>query len=178
MFLGTPRPHKGLDDLLAAFKKVGDRNVNLVIIGAENQQEFLKRVDQSIRERVVVLPKIPFQKLPEFLSMADIIAIPQRRTSDSVGQIPARLFDAMSMAKPIIATRISDIPEVLGDCGYLVEPNKPSQLAEAIHYILGHFDEALIKGLTARERCKQMYDIHNLEFSLCGLVEQVVSKKG
>ncbi|HIL26313.1 MAG TPA: glycosyltransferase, partial [Nitrospinaceae bacterium] len=103
MFLGTPRPHKGLDDLLAAFKNIDNPNLNLLIIGADNQQEFLNRVDHSIRDRVVVLPKIPFQKLPEFLSVADIIAIPQRRTSDSVGQIPARLFDAMSMAKPIIA---------------------------------------------------------------------------
>ena len=177
MFLGTPRPHKGIDDLLIALKQINISGLRLVIIGEENQQEFLNRVDHSIRDRVVVLPKTPFQKLPELLSVADIIAIPQRRTSDSVGQIPARLFDAMSMAKPIIATRVSDIPEVLGECGYLVDPNKPLQLADAIQYILGHFDEALIKGRAARERCKQFYDMHNLEFGLCGLVEQVVSKK-
>ena len=177
MFLGTPRPHKGLDDLLAAFKKIGDLNVKLVIIGAENQQEFLKRVDHSIRESVVVLPKTPFQKLPELLSAADILAIPQRRTSDSVGQIPARLFDAMSMAKPIIATRVSDIPEVLDNCGYLVDPNKPSQLADAIKYILNHSDEARVKGDAARARCRQKYDIHNLESGLSGLIEQVIANK-
>ena len=177
MFLGTPRPHKGLDDLLAAFKKIGDLNVKLVIIGAENQQEFLKRVDHSIRESVVVLPKTSFQKLPELLSAADILAIPQRRTSDSVGQIPARLFDAMSMAKPIIATRVSDIPEVLNNCGYLVDPNKPSQLADAIKYILNHSDEARVKGAAARARCRQKYDIHNLESGLSGLIEQVIANK-
>ena len=177
MFLGTPRPHKGLDDLLEAFKNIDNPNLSLLIVGAENQQEFLNRVDHLIRDRVVVLPKTPFQKLPELLSVADIIAIPQRRTSDSVGQIPARLFDAMSMAKPIIATRVSDIPEVLGECGYLIDPNKPSQLANAIQYVFDHFDEALIKGRAARERCKQVYDIHNLEIGLCGLVEQILSKK-
>jgi len=177
MFLGTPRPHKGLDDLLTAFKKIEDLNVKLVIIGAENQQEFLKRVDHSIRESVVVLPKTPFQKLPELLSAADILAIPQRRTSDSVGQIPARLFDAMSMAKPIIATRVSDIPEVLDNCGYLVDPNKPSQLADAIKYILNNSDEARVKGNAARARCRQKYDIHNLESGLSGLIEQVIAKK-
>lgn len=177
MFLGTPRPHKGLDDLLVAFKNIDNPNLSLLIVGAENQQEFLNRVDPLIRDRVVVLPKTSFQKLPELLSVADIIAIPQRRTSDSVGQIPARLFDAMSMAKPIIATRVSDIPEVLSECGYLIDPNKPSQLANAIQYIFDHFEEALIKGRAARERCKQVYDIHNLEIGLCGLVEQVLSKK-
>jgi glycosyltransferase involved in cell wall biosynthesis len=110
--------------------------------------------------------------------VADIIAIPQRRTSDSVGQIPARLFDAMSMAKPIIATRVSDIPKVLEDCGYLVDPSEPSQLADCIQYILSHPGEAKAKGHAARERCKQRYDMHNLEYGLHELVEYVSAKKG
>lgn len=176
MFLGTPRPHKGLDDLLVAFKKNKNLDLRLVIIGVENQQEFLKGVDASIRDRVSVLSKTPFDKLPEYLSAADIIAIPQRLTSDSIGQIPARLFDAMAMGKPVIATRISDIPEVLGGCGYLVDPNEPSQLADAVLHIMSHPGEAILKGLAARERCKQMYDIHNLESGLCELVEQVTEK--
>jgi len=178
MFLGTPRPHKGIDDLLIALKQINISGLCLVIIGVENQQDFLKGVDQSIRDRVVVLTKIPFQNLPEFLSAADIIAIPQRQTSDSVGQIPARLFDAMSMAKPIIATRVSDIPEVLEDCAYLVDPDEPSQLADGIQYILNHPAEAKAMGYAARERCKQRYDIHNLESGLHELVEHVSAKKG
>ena len=178
MFLGTPRPHKGIDDLLIALKQINIPGLRLVIIGEENQQEFLNRVDHSIRDRVVVLPKTPFQSLPEFLSAADIIAIPQRQTSDSVGQIPARLFDAMSMAKPIIATRVSDIPEVLEDCGYLVDPSEPSQLADGIQYILSHPSEAKAKGYAARERCKQRYDMHTLECGLRELVENVSTKKG
>ena len=178
MFLGTPRPHKGIDDLLIALKKVNIPELRLVIIGAENQQEFLKGVDPSVIDRVVVLPKISFQNLPEFLSAADIVAIPQRQTSDSVGQMPAKLFDAMSMAKPIIATRVSDIPEVLEDCGYLVDPSEPSQLADCIQYILSHPAEAKTKGYAARERCKQRYDMHHLECGLHELVEHVSAKKG
>ena len=83
----------------------------------------------------------------------------------------------MAMGKPIVATRISDIPEVLGGCGYLVDPNEPSQLADAIQYILDHPDEARAKGHAARERSKQKYDIHNLELGLRELVEQVIDKK-
>ena len=177
MFLGTPRPHKGIGDLLSAFKKNKDLDLRLVVIGVENKREFLKEVDFSIRDRVAVLSKTPFDKLPEYLSAADIIAIPQRLTSDSIGQIPARLFDAMAMGKPIVATRISDIPEVLGGCGYLVDPNDPSQLAGAIQYIMSHPDEARLKGLAARERCKEMYDMHNLELGLYKLVEQVIEKQ-
>jgi glycosyltransferase involved in cell wall biosynthesis len=177
MFLGTPRPHKGVDDLLTAFQKINNTDLFLAIIGVENQQEILKKVDESTRGRVLILPKISFDKLPEYLSAADIIVVPQRQTSDSVGQMPAKLFDAMSMAKPIIATRVSDIPEVLGGCGYLVDPGDPQKLIEAIQYILTHSDEANKKGQAARKRCRQKYDIHNLESGLSRLIEQVIAQK-
>jgi glycosyltransferase involved in cell wall biosynthesis len=162
---------------LDAFKKIDNPDLNLVIIGVENKQEFLKGIDVSVKDRVTVMPKTPFDKLAKNLSAADIIVIPQRRTSDSIGQIPARLFDAMAMAKPILATRVSDIPEVLGDCGYLTEPNEPSQLADAIQYILAHSNEAQNKGQAARERCKQMYDMSNLESGLKELIERVAVGK-
>ena len=173
MFLGTPRSHKGIDDLLDAFKKIDNPDLHLVIIGVESKQDFLKKIDVSVKDRVTVMPKAPFDKLTKNLSAADIIVIPQRKTSDSIGQIPARLFDAMAMAKPILTTRVSDIPEVLGDCGYLTEPNEPSQLADAIQYILAHSNEAQKKGQAARERCQQMYDISNLESGLKELIERV-----
>ena len=177
MFLGTPRSHKGIDDLLDAFKKIDNPDLHLVIIGVESKQEFLKGIDVSVKDRVTVMPKAPFDKLTKNLSAADIIVIPQRKTSDSIGQIPARLFDAMAMAKPILTTRVSDIPEVLGDCGYLTEPNEPSQLADAIQYILAHSNEAQKKGQAARERCQQMYDISNLESGLKELIERVTVGK-
>ena len=177
MFLGTPRSHKGIDDLLDAFKKIDNPELNLVVIGVENKQEFFKGIDVSVKDRVTVMPKTPFDKLAKNLSAADIIVIPQRRTSDSIGQIPARLFDAMAMAKPILATRVSDIPEVLGDCGYLTEPNEPSQLADAIQYILANSNEAQKKGQAARERCQQMYDMSNLESGLKELIRRVTVGK-
>ena len=177
MFLGTPRPHKGIDDLLIALKQIDNPDLCLVIIGADNHQEFLKGIDELVRDRVVVLPKVSFDRLPEYLSAADILVVPQRLTSDSFGQMPAKLYDAMAMAKPILATRVSDIPEVLDDCGYLVDPDEPSKLAEAVQYILSHPEEACNKGKAARERCQRMYDIQILESGLRELVEQVAVGK-
>ena len=57
MFLGTPRSHKGIDDLLDAFKKIDNPDLNLVIIGVENKQEFLKGIDVSVKDRVTVMSK-------------------------------------------------------------------------------------------------------------------------
>jgi glycosyltransferase involved in cell wall biosynthesis len=174
MFLGTPRPHKGIDDLRVALERIDDSNVYLLIVGADDPTSFCGAKWGAVRGRVRVLPKIPFENLPEYLAAADILLVPQRQTTDSVGQMPAKLFDAMAMGKPIIATRVSDITEVLGACGYLVDPDKPAQLADAIQYILDHPEEAQRRGQEARESCKRLYDIKVMETKLRELIETVV----
>jgi glycosyltransferase involved in cell wall biosynthesis len=174
MFLGTPRAHKGVDDLIAAMKKIDRPDACLVIIGAEKGcQGFQGKLAE---DQLVILPMIPFKELPKHLAAADVVVIPQRKTSDTVGQMPAKIFDAMAMAKPIVSTRVSDIPDVLGDCGYLVEPGNIQQLAEAMEHIFDHPEEALAKGKKVRERCIVHYDIKGLENKLLELVDKVMSE--
>lgn len=177
MFLGTPRKHKGVDDLILATNKIDDPDVRLVIIGAEDGIKSLSEDCQMKEDQLVVLPMIPFKDLPEYLCAADVVVIPQRDTSDTVGQMPAKIFDAMAMAKPIVSTRVSDIPEVLGDTGYLVDPGNVEQLASAINHVFNHPEEARLKGKQARERCIARYDIKGMEKQLLELVEKVRSKK-
>ena len=166
MFLGTPRAHKGIQELFIAIEKINDPDVILVLVGADSSIQSHIDNMKSNQDRVVVFPKIPFKDLPEYLAVADILVIPQRRTTDTEGQIPAKLFDAMAMAKPIITTPISDIPEVLGENGFFIEPEDPDELANTIEYILSHPEEALLKGKKARERCKELYDLKVLEKEL------------
>ena len=122
----------------------------------------------------MVLPKIPFDELPKHLSAADILVVPQRDTTDTQGQIPAKLFDAMAMAIPVVATHVCDIPEVLGGNGYLVEPGKPKELARALKYVLDHPEEAKEQGLRARQRCVEFYDIKVMEIKLQHLIEELI----
>ena len=166
MFLGTPRAHKGIKELFIAIEKINDPDVILVLVGADSSIQSHIDNMKSNQDKVVVFPKIPFKNLPEYLAVADILVIPQRRTSDTEGQIPAKLFDAMAMAKPIITTPISDIPEVLGENGFFIEPEDPDELANTIEYILSHPEEALLKGKKARERCMELYDLKVLEKEL------------
>jgi len=48
----------------------------------------------------------------------------------------------MAMAKPVIAANVSEIPEILNGCGWVVEPENPRQLAETIQYVYEHPIEA------------------------------------
>jgi len=59
------------------------------------------------------------------------------------------------MAKAIIATNVSDIPEILDNCGWIVEPENLKQLAKTIKYVLDHSIEASKMGLKVQEKCKR-----------------------
>jgi glycosyltransferase involved in cell wall biosynthesis len=160
-FVGTPRPHKGLEDLIDAFSQLRNNSILLMIVGPPDDKYCLdlrERVDDyRLRDTVYFLAEQPFEKLPEILSIIDLIVIPQRERPASYGQVPAKIFDAMAMAKPIIATNTYDLYEIIDGCGLLVEPEDPRLLAETINYVLTHPSEAREMGRKAREKCKREF---------------------
>jgi glycosyltransferase involved in cell wall biosynthesis len=164
MFFGTPRTYKGIEDLIKAVSLIQDQDTLLIIVGIkESEQDLVRLATKELGEKFRGFGLQPFQKVPEFLAMADIIVIPQRRNLGTVGQIPAKIFDAMAMAKPIIATNVGDIPEILNGCGYIVEPENPKHLAKAIQYVLDHPKEAKERGCKARQICKDKYSWDAME---------------
>ena len=76
MFLGTPRPHKGLEDLIEAIKLLKDNDVLLVVVGVQENrysQHLVKLGKKTIGERFREFGLQPFEKVPEFLAAADVV---------------------------------------------------------------------------------------------------------
>jgi len=66
--------------------------------------------------------------LAEVLNALDVLVIPSRWES-----VPKILLEAMWLKKPVVATQVGDIEEILDStCGLLVPPDNPSALAEQI----------------------------------------------
>jgi len=170
MFFGTPRPHKGLEILVEAMDLVKRDDIKLIIVGVDDGYRYSRNVIKKAKDKLTVKLEIfglqPFKKVPEFLSMADIVVIPQEKSSSTIGQIPAKLFDAMAMAKPVIATEVSDIPEVLNGCGWIIEANNSDRLASAIRYVINHPHQAKENGFKAREKCIEKYSLKIAEKNL------------
>lgn len=174
MFLGTPRGYKGVDDLAEAVRHLGRQDLILAVVGCPPESPTGRRLS-AMGIAVRLTEEIPFAEVPHYLAAADLVAVPQRQTPDTIGQLPAKLFDAMALARPIISTRVSMIPEILDGCGLLVPPGAPRELANAIAFLLDHPGEARAMGLMARERCVQRYSYAVARELLFPLVEQVIS---
>jgi glycosyltransferase involved in cell wall biosynthesis len=172
MFLGTPRGHKGVDDLVEAVGLVGG-SARLVLVGADAASEAGRRWGE--RPWVRLVGEVPFDDVPRYLVAADAVAVPQRATSDTLGQVPAKIFDAMALGRPIVSTAVSMIPEIIGGCGVLVPPGDVVALATALRGLLDDPVAAAELGRRARERCQAHYSFRAARASLFPLVERAMA---
>ncbi len=172
MFLGTPRGHKGVDDLVEAVGTLGP-DVVLALVGVDPARSGAPR--WSGPSHVRVTGEIPFDDVPCYLIAADVVAVPQRSTTDTVGQVPAKLFDAMALGRPIVSTSVSMIPEILEGCGVVVEPGDVAALAGAIKRLLDDPGEASTLGRRARERCEARYSFRVARATLFPLLDRLIA---
>ncbi|MEO0935933.1 MAG: glycosyltransferase family 4 protein, partial [Cyanobacteria bacterium J06641_2] len=113
MFPGAPRPYKGVEDVLTALDKLNDSTLKLVIVGGSPYDDYDAQLIEKWGRWIVQLPKQPSHKMPDIVAAADVIVVPQRDTPAALAQFPLKLTDGMSMAKPILATKVGDIPDIL-----------------------------------------------------------------
>ena len=177
MFLGTPRPHKGLEELIVALHLLDDLPLTLVIVGVDRNNPYTERLAALGGERVHMLGMQPFVEIPRYLAAADLVALPQRDIPFARAQVPAKVFDAMAMARPIVATAAGDLPQILDGCGLIVPPGDVQALAEAIRHLA--LDAPFAKGLgqRARQRCIERYSWDVMEETLGQLFQQVLRRQ-
>lgn len=169
---GPYREHKGVDDLIKSIILLNNPNVVGFIGGCDDTTiGYLRR---NFGKYIFPHPKIRFTDLPRILSIADIVVIPLRPTPAGRYQVPAKLFDAMAMEKPIIATNVSDIPMILQNSGYIVEPNNPSHIAQMIKHIIQNPQEAGAKGRMARKLFLKTYSYSAVRKKMIPLFENLL----
>jgi glycosyltransferase involved in cell wall biosynthesis len=173
MFPGSPRPHKGVEDVLMALDKLDEPDLRLVIVGGCPYDDYDDKLIEKWGRWIIKLPKVPVEKMPSVLAAADVVVVPQRNNPTAIAQFPLKLSDGMAMGKPILSTRVGDIPEILGDNGYLVAPDSPEQIAQTIKLIFENLDEALERGRKAREICVEKYNLESMGLVLKSLISSV-----
>ncbi|KPQ34274.1 MAG: Glycosyltransferase [Phormidesmis priestleyi Ana] len=173
MFPGAPRPYKGVEDILQALEILNRSDYRLVIVGGSPYDHYDDDLFQKWGKWLIKLPKAPYEQMPEIVSAAHVIVVPQRDTPAAQAQFPLKLTDGMAMAKPVLATRVGDIPKILGNTGYLADSESPEQLAEQLSHIFQDLAAANQKGHQARARCADHYSIttmaNQLQQVLAGL---------
>lgn len=125
---------KGFSVLIKAMKKVTESNTNvdLTIAGDGPEKKALEKLTAKLmlNSYVKFVGKIPFGRLSQFYSSSDIVIFPSIYP-EPFGRVA---LEAMFFGKPVVASRVGGIPEVVDDkeTGLLVSPDNPEELAESI----------------------------------------------
>lgn len=153
LYLGSLHPWKGVDVLVRAMAQVPA--AELWIAGGETARiEHLKSlaVDLGCAGRLRFLGKIAPAERFRLIGECDICALPLLMTSiGSRYTSPLKLFEYMGMAKPIIASDLPSLREVMrhGENGWLVEAENPEALAAGITELLADPGRAAALGRQA-----------------------------
>jgi glycogen(starch) synthase len=81
------------------------------------------------------------------------------------------------MARPIVASRIGGLPEVVvhEETGLLVEPENPAALGEALASLLDHPETAMQMGQAARYRAQDVFSWERHVNGYDALYRQVIT---
>jgi glycogen synthase len=156
--LGRLHPDKCFDLALKAFASVRDRfpRAHLVIAGDGDERPVLERqvADMGL-DNVEFVGWVAPGKIFELMSAATIVIVPSRYEG-----LPTVALEAGMMARPVVATRVGGVPEIVVDqeTGLLVDPGDWRALAAAIEFLLARPESATEFGQAARRRIQRLFN--------------------
>lgn len=159
-YIGWMIKEKGIEELLQAFNeyssKVSERyKLELIGPGDIKYIDYLKETYSC--ENVEFLGELEHEKAMEHLASAEVLVLPSYTEG-----FPNVILEAMALKKPIIATGVGAVPEMLDDdCGILIEKQNVESIVYALEDTLGNRDFQLQMGLRAYNRVLKKYDIKN-----------------
>ena len=131
---------KGIDVLLSAAKLFSNEYLFLLVGG--NIEEIKKVKDKYKSENILLIGRRPHRDMPYYLKAADVLVLPNKK-SDEISEkytSPLKLFEYMASGRPIIASDLPSIREILNtDNAILVQSDDPQSLAEGINVALKNF---------------------------------------
>jgi glycosyltransferase involved in cell wall biosynthesis len=158
MCLGRLVAEKGFDLVIDAFASVVDRfpEVRLAIAGDGPARSDLEKQasELDVDGLVTFLGQVMPDNVMSILNKATMVIIPSRQEAFSLVALEAAL-----MARPVVATRVGGLPEVVAQkqTGLLVEQDDSRAIAEAIEFLLEHPKTATEMGNASRRRAQEVF---------------------
>jgi len=105
------------------------------------------------------------------MSACDAVIVPSLKEGFGLAAV-----EAMALAKPVIATDIGGLPEIVipNETGFLVPVNNPQQIAEAMEKLIWDKSLAECMGKAGRERVEECFNLSKQMRAVFSILEEVV----
>jgi len=165
--VGAFEPYKGHVYLLEAIPLIKKKfpAVKFVLVGEgriKSEVEALAR-SRGLFTDVIFTGHCPEDKMIDIVGTFDIFVLPSLHEG-----LPYVISEAMSLGKPVVATKVGGIPEQInnGVSGILVPPQDSEELANAIIYLLTNEEKAKGMGLKAQKKVRDNFTIKSMVSSM------------
>jgi glycosyltransferase involved in cell wall biosynthesis len=163
-FVGTFGPWHGATVLAQTATQVSQSaGCHFLFIGDGDQRRATESIIDSSgnKSRATFTGRIAHDRVPAYLDVCDILVAPHVPTDDGSEFFgsPTKLFEYLAMARPVVASRLGQIAEVIvdGENGLLIEPNDPAALARAIERLATDQSLRARLGIAARQTVIDRY---------------------
>jgi glycosyltransferase involved in cell wall biosynthesis len=177
LFFGTLTPSKGLPELFQAFAQVRQQcQARLLVAGFPlkhvNIHDFYALIEKlGIADAVTFDPRyIPFEEVGALMELAQVVVYPYRNATQS-----GSLQVAYTFGRPVIATRVGGLPDVVedGQSGFLVAQGSPKELEAALLKIITDPQRAAEMGAYARHLSETRFSWQPIARQIIDIYEAV-----
>ena len=166
LFVGRLAAVKGLRVLLDALARLRGPAVELTIVGDGPDRPDLERLAAPLGEAVRFTGYLSQAEVAEAMAATDIFVLP----SFAEG-VPVVLMEAMAAGKPVIATQVAGVGELVEDgvSGRIVPPGDAEALARAIEGLAAAPELRARMGIAGRDQVCAQFDIRGEAARLAAL---------
>jgi len=137
MYYGRPGISKGLEYLVRAVPLIAEKipGARLLMILGKMPEDGYRKITSLVKEmgledRITLLDPVPRGELPSYIAASDCVVVPS--ISEGFGFTAS---EACALGRPVVASNVASLPEVISGVHMLVPPADPAAIAEGVQAV-------------------------------------------
>jgi len=150
-FMGWLYKFSGLSEVVTEMLKLDRKDLKLLIVGDGEAFDELRLMiaNNKIEDRIILAGKQPFTVIPEYIAASDVCLLPARLNETMRHIVPIKMYEYMSMGKPVVSTKLPGVMKEFGQDNGVVYVDGPE---EVLSKAVGLMNSGEIPILGAKSR--------------------------